>query len=58
MDKEKATEQIMIRVPSSLKNRLQTEAALQNRPLANYIKAILLSHFETIDRLKKISEKK
>jgi len=55
---EKTTEQITIRVTESLKNRLETEAALQSRPLANYIKAILLSHFESIDRVKQIAEKK
>lgn len=58
MISDKATEQITIRVTEELKNRLESDAKAQNRPLANYVKAILIEHVESVDRAKKISEYK
>ena len=41
MISEKTNDQITIRVTKELKERLETEAKAQGRPLANYIKAII-----------------
>jgi len=55
---EKANAQINLRVTEELKERLEAEAKAQGRPLANYIKAIINSHIESIDRAKKIAERR
>ncbi len=56
MEKEKTTVQLSVRVTESLHQRLAAEANIQNRPLANYIKAILIDHIDSLDRVKKIAE--
>lgn len=55
---EKTTKQITIRLTENFYNRLEAEAEIQNRPLANMIKAILVDYFETIDRAKNIANTK
>lgn len=56
MESQKANDSIMIRVTPELKARLKAEADAQGRPLANYVKAIINGHIESIDRAKKIAE--
>ena len=58
MNNEKTIVQISIRLTEEMHQRLTAEADAQHRPLANYIKAILNEHLETLDRVKKIAEKK
>lgn len=58
MKDEKNTVQLSIRVTEEFHERLVAEAKAQKRPLANYIKAILGEHLESIDRVKKIAERK
>jgi predicted DNA-binding protein len=58
MESQKTNDQITIRVTKELKARLEAEAESQGRPLANYIKAIINAHIETIDRPKKIAERR
>ena len=55
---EKTTVQLSIRITESMHNRLIAESKSQVRPLANYIKAILTEHLESLDRAKKIAEYK
>jgi predicted DNA-binding protein len=56
--KLKASTQITFRLPIELRNRITAEAKAQSRTEANMIKIILASHFEDIDRIKKIAERK
>ena len=55
---EKTTVQLSVRVTDSLHQRLRAEAKAQGRPLANYIKAIINDHIESLDRAKKIAERR
>jgi len=56
--KEKTTTQVTIRLTEEMYERLSAEAYAQTRPLANYIKAILVEHLDSSDRLKKIADNK
>ena len=58
METGKATKFITLRVTEEMHERLSVEADSQNRPLANYVKAILFEHLDSIDRYKKIVENK
>jgi predicted DNA-binding protein len=58
MNLDKTSKQIAIRLTDEMYKRLSAEASMQTRPLANYIKAVLVEHLETLDRPKKIAELK
>ena len=55
---EKTTTQLSVRLTEEMYRRLELEAKSQARPLANYVRAILIEHLETLDRHKNIAVKK
>ena len=55
--KEKTTYMTSIRLTDSMHKFLSEEAEKQSRPLANYIKAILIEHMEAKKRIEKIERK-
>lgn|GEM_PF-5627698 len=58
MESQKANNHVMVRMTTELKERLESEAKNQSRPLANYIRAVLINHINTLDTPKKIAELK
>ena len=58
MESQKANDYVMVRMTAEFKARLKAEAEAQGRPLANYIRAIIKDHIDSIDRAKKIAERR
>jgi len=57
-DRPKTTSKVTIRFTDELRARIQAEADAQERSESNMIKAILVDYFNSVDRPKKIAEKK
>jgi len=56
--KAKTTTQVTIRLTDEFRARIKAEAESQCRTESNMIKAILEDYFNTIDRAKKIAERR
>jgi predicted DNA-binding protein len=56
--KPKALSRFSLRLPDELRARIQAEAEAQRRTESNMIKAILEEYFDTLDRPKKIAERR
>lgn len=54
----KTSTSVTIRMTEELRARIKAEAEVQGRSESNMIKAILADYFNTIDRAKKMAERK
>ena len=58
VDNPKKIEQIGVRVTSELRQKIREEAERQKRKEAQMVTVILEEYFDSIDRVKKIAERK